>query len=879
MHANQIDYVLELNGANGDGIFCRIKSYNTIPYRSLSCEIEGSGFKQDNVEVPAHWSDSAAKITASKYFRGHGEERERSVKQLAARVANGIAGYIAGKRRFVDDDSKTSFVNVLTWLYESQCFAFNSPVWFNLGAEENPQCSACFILKVEDNMESLMGWINDEGMVFRRGSGSGASLSRVRQRNAKMSGGGYASGPLSFANGANYTAGAIKSGGKTRRAAKMLVMDDRHPDVLDFIATKSMAENVVKALVSNGFSAEFNVDGNAYEIAPWQNANHSVRVSDDFMRAVELDGQWDLLDVTTKEVVKTIPSRDMMKDISTATWVCGDPGIQYDDKINAMNTCASDDKIYASNPCSEYMFLDNTSCNLASFNLVRYRNKVKHGSLADHVLLNRDCQFMYLCLDAIVDLAGYPTDAIDKTTRLYRTLGAGFANLGGLLMRSGVAYDSDKGRQTAAEVSSEITLSIYEMSAKAAMVWGPFHRYDHNSGDCVNVIREHARAVELYPSQVTKDHIGRWQDLVAGLAAGRLMLRNAQATVVAPTGTIGFMMDCDTTGIEPDIALVKFKKLVGGGFMVMSSDAVRDGLVSLGYSEQHQETILDSIKTHGHVEACQDLKPEHLPVFDCSIVSSGLAGVPGKRSISAEAHMLMMAASQPFISGAISKTINLPSTVTVDEITDVYIRAWKLGLKAVALFRDGCKMSQPMNTGKDKAGEFTAEHTTGLGRGDRETLANDREAMIHKFSIQGQTGYLTIGKFPDGRVGEIFVNMNDQGSTVSGFLDAWSKCVSLGLQYGMPVDVVIQKFQGSRFEPSGWTSNSDIKSCTSVVDYIAKFISRYVRGDEPSLDVYISKDEAAPRQETPACTLCGGETRRSGSCFCCQECGETTGCG
>jgi len=892
-NAQSINYSLKINDLGK--IECRINERKGVKFTKRRAEIKNSGFLQEDVEFPDFWSDTAVNIVASKYFRGHGKERESSLRQLVGRVVREIVATLAG--RFNSETDRDEFSETLTHLLYTQCFAFNSPVWFNLGAEAEPQCSACFIVGVEDTMESISKWISDESAIFRRGSGSGANISRIRHKNAKLSGGGYASGPMSFANSANYNAGAIKSGGKTRRAAKMLVMDMDHPDIEEFIDCKSVqGEGVAKALIAAGFSANFSAEGGAYELAPWQNANNSVRATDKFMSAVVDDdsSEWPLV-AGDGEVIKTVNAKDLMRRIAQRTWECGDPGMQWHDTINAWNLCLNDGEIRASNPCSEYMWLDNTSCNLASFNLARY----KIGKDFDFNLFERDILMMYLCLDAIVDLSSYPTPEIAAETKKYRTLGAGYANLGGLLMRMGLAYDSDKGRALAGDITECLTRVMYRSSLRAGAFWGAFPAFERNKEHCDKVMWKHG--LMTAQNWVSKRDVkqAEWNKFSNDIQNGTGKLRNAQATVLAPTGTIGFMMDVDTTGIEPELALVKYKTMVGGGVIKLVNEAVRESLETLGYAESTREEIVKHIAEHGHAEG-SSLTPVDMAVFDCSFL------VPGaKRAIKWKAHLDMMAAAQPWISGAISKTINMPEDCSVEDIEKAYIEAWRMGLKAVAIYRDNCKQSQPLSTKETKAvvETKTEEKPVGLVRGEREPLRATRQGHIHKFTINGQSGYLIVGFYPDGRVAEVFAQMNKEGSTIAGFLDSWCRSISLLLQYGVRLEEVMDKFTGSHFEPSGWTQHESIKRCTSVVDYIARYLVVTDFHPSPVSSVDESKtienfkkiiDEAkndltwqkiiVPASEyrgveTPKCHACGGRTKRAGACYLCEDCGTSTGCG
>lgn len=844
-------------------------------------------FQQSNIEVPVFWSQTAATIVASKYFRGHGEDREHSVKQLIDRVATSIAK--AGlEGRYFDETGAKVLEDELRFLCLHQMMAFNSPVWFNAGTVADPQCSACFILDVEDDMASILNWITEEGLVFRKGSGAGVNISKLREKNAKLSGGGHASGPLSFAMSADRSAGAIKSGGKTRRAAKMLVMDVNHPDIEDFINTKVEGEKVARALIAGGFSSAFNAEGGAYELAPWQNANNSVRVTDDFMEAAINGTEYALTSRVDGAPVRMANASDLWRKIAEAAWDCGDPGLQYHDIVNKWHTCPEDGDIVASNPCSEYMFLNNTACNLASLNLMKFR----HADGTFNVeTFSKAVETTILAQEIIVSMSSYPTETITKEAKKYRTLGIGFANLGALLMSLGLAYDSDEGRDLAGAISSLMTATSYRMSGDIANAVGTFSGFFRNQKHVVRVLEQHQDAHAKHGSSslftgLCETAAKEWEAAVD--YAKTTGIRNAQASVLAPTGTISFMMDCDTTGVEPDLALVKYKKLVGGGTIKIVNKTVEQALTKLGYATGEVDDIISYIDDNDTIEGAPGLKPEHLSVFDCSLTPAN-----GVRSIQPSGHVDMMAACQPFLSGAISKTVNLPRSATVEDVQNVYTDAWRKGLKAIAVYRDGCKESQPLNVKTDEEEKTEARTITEVKTvsRERERLPDDRMAGVHKFSISGHDGYMTLGYYPDGRLGEVFVNMAKQGSTLNGLMDAWATMVSLGIQYGIPLDSIIDKFKHTTFEPSGFTGNPDVRMTSSILDYVVRVLETRAQvetsgglktapTEEENVEaVAASSSEKEELVSGPPCSNCGAMTVRSGACYCCKQCGNTTGCG
>jgi ribonucleoside-diphosphate reductase alpha chain len=775
-------------------------------------------FEQNDVEVPKFWSQLATNIVVQKYFRGElgTPARERSVKQLIGRVAQTIAGWGLKDGYFATEAEGELFEAELAHLLVYQKMSFNSPVWFNIGIEPKPQGSACFINSVSDTMQSILELAKTEGMLFKYGSGTGSNLSGIRSSKEVLAGGGTASGPVSFMRGYDAFAGVIKSGGKTRRAAKMVILNADHPDILEFIRCKASEEKKAWSLIEAGYDPGFNVPGGAYDSVFFQNANHSIRVTDEFMKAVIENRDWDLRKVTTGETLETINARDLMSAICEAAWICGDPGLQFDTTINDWNPCINSARINASNPCSEYMFLDDSACNLASLNLMKFR-RPEDGEF-DITAFRHAVDTTILAQEIIVDNASYPTPAIAKNSHEYRPLGLGYANLGALLMSRAVPYDSGGGRAYAAAITSLMCGEAYLHSARIAEAMGAFAGYAPNSEPFSRVIKKHRDAAhkvsrEDVPEDLLEAAREVWDEALArGEADG---FRNAQVTVLAPTGTIAFMMDCDTTGIEPDIALVKYKKLVGGGLLKIVNNTVPLALNRLGYSRSEMEAICDYIDLEGTIEGAPHLKKEHLPVFDCAFRSQS-----GTRSIHYSGHIAMMGAVQPFLSGAISKTVNLPETASVEEIEKTYIEGWKLGLKAIAIYRDGCKRTQPLSTAAEKK-----EPSEPALRPLRRRLPDERQSITHKFSIAGHEGYITVGMYEDGSPGEIFVTMAKQGSVVSGLMDSFATAISLTLQYGVPLRVLCDKFSHSRFEPSGITNNPQIPFAKSIADYLFRWLA------------------------------------------------------
>ena len=871
-------------------------------------------FEQKRVEVPASWSQTATNIVASKYFRGKmgTPERESSVRQLIGRVAGTIARWGREGKYFLDEDEAAAFEAELAHILLYQMAAFNSPVWFNLGAEEHPQVSACFIQSVRDDMKSILQLAVNEGMLFKFGSGTGSNLSTLRSSSELLSSGGRASGPVSFMKGFDAFAGVIKSGGRTRRAAKMVILNIDHPDVVEFIWSKAKEEKKAWTLIDAGYDGS--VDGEAYGSVFFQNANHSVRVTDEFMHAVAEDKEWKTRYITTGKVAGTYKARDLMRQMAEAAHVCGDPGIQFDTTVNKWHPCPNTGRINASNPCSEYMFLDDSACNLASLNLMRFRTP--DGEF-DVDSFEHAVDIVITAQEILVDNASYPTPAIEKNSHEYRPLGLGYANLGALLMARGLPYDSEEGMNYAATISALMSGRAYSTSALIAKRIGPFRGYRINEKPFLNVIDMHRAHVYKIaesgvPGELLDAAIRSWD--VALSFGERFGFRNAQISVVAPTGTIAFMMDCDTTGVEPDIALVKYKWLVGGGVIKIVNNTVPEALKRLGYSKTQAQEILQYLQDHDTIEGAPHLKQEHLQVFDCAFKPA-----KGTRSIHYMGHVKMMAAVQPFISGAISKTVNMPHDVSAAEIVETYVAAWKMGLKAIAIYRDGSKRTQPLTTTiREEKRELKPGEP--VYRPQRRRLPDERAGITHKFTIQGNEGYLIVGLYNDGSPGEIFVVMSKEGSTISGLMDAFSTSISLALQYGVPLRVLVNKFIHTRFEPSGWTKNPEIRVAKSVVDYIfrwlgLKFLSKddqealgLTRTTEEQVDTQTrlvepvntmpqSEDNLPelkgsrmvradsdrltfnPQSDAPACDNCGMIMVRNGSCYKCLNCGNTTGCG
>ena len=825
------------------------------PYDEITWELRTAGisnesgksvFEQKDVEVPDFWSQLATNVVVSKYFRGHigTPERETSVKQLIDRVVNTIAGWAETQHYFATDEDLRAFQAELTHLIVHQKMAFNSPVWFNVGIEAQPQCSACFINSVQDTMSSIMDLAKTEAMLFKFGSGAGSNLSPIRSSVEKMAGGGTASGPVSFMKGYDAFAGVVKSGGKTRRAAKMVILDAGHPDVLEFIDSKAHEEQKAWALIEAGYDPSFT--GEAYGSVFFQNANHSVRVTDEFMQAVIEDKEWTTHAVVAPhQPIETFQARDVFRRMAEAAWICGDPGIQYDTTINDWHTSANTDRIYASNPCSEYMFLNDTACNLASLNLMKF---VDADGEFDGDAYRYAARLTLTAQEILVDNASYPTPKIEENSHNFRPLGLGYANLGALLMSRGLAYDSDEGRNFAATLTAIMHGEAYKQSAIIARDHGgPFAQYKVNEGPFLRVIKKHRNAAYQIPTAGVPKDLLRHATAVfdEALQLGEQYgYRNAQVTVLAPTGTIAFMMDCDTTGVEPDIALIKYKKLVGEGYLKIVNQTVPAALRKLGYGAEQVDEILAYINERETIEGAPHIKPQHLPVFDCAFKPAN-----GERSIHYMGHVRMMGAIQPFISGAISKTVNMPEAATAEEIERVYLEGWKQGLKAIAIYRDNSKRSQPLSTKKlegdarrvrqpsseeiEKLQKQLARAQAEAALPHRRRLPAERTAVTHKFDIAGHEGYITVGLYPDGQPGEMFLKMAKEGSTVSGLMDSFATSVSVALQYGVPLRDLVNKFAHVRFEPSGFTGNQEIPIAKSIVDYIFRWLgSRFLSSEE-----------------------------------------------
>jgi ribonucleoside-diphosphate reductase alpha chain len=868
---------------------------------AISDESGTTFFEQKDAEIPATWSQTATNVVVSKYFRGkiNTPARETSVRQMVRRVADTITGWGMSDRYFADEDEAQTFRDELTHLLVNQKMAFNSPVWFNVGVEARPQCSACFILSVEDTMESIMDWCKTEGMIFKGGSGSGINLSPIRSSQEQLSAGGQASGPVSFMRGADSIAGSIKSGGKTRRAAKMVVLNAGHPDIEEFVDCKVNEERKAHALGQAGWDTSLN--GDAWSSIQFQNANNSVRVTDEFMEAAVAGRAWELRAVLDGQPVKSLSARDLLRRIAAAAWECGDPGMQYDTTINDWHTCPNSGRINASNPCSEYMHVDNSACNLASLNLMKF---LDDAGVFDVEAFRRAVAVTILAQEVIVGNSSYPTARIRENTIAMRQLGLGYANLGALLMSLGIPYDSDQGRAYAAAITSLMTGHAYTTSAAIAQRVGPFDAFQENRAAMLRVVAKHREAsrtiqAALLPEELIEAAHNAWDDAIeSGEQHG---YRNAQATVLAPTGTIAFMMDCDTTGVEPDIALVKYKKLVGGGMIKIVNQTVPRALRRLGYDEERTATILSHIDATGTIEGAPGLRDEHLPVFDCAFKAEN-----GTRSISHMGHIKMMGAVQPFVSGAISKTVNLPNEATIEDVADTYLEAWRHGIKAIAIYRDGSKTVQPLSTSSGAAD--TAEERKPV----RRKMPDTRSSVTHKFSIEGHDGYITVGLYEDGTPGEIFLSMAKQGSTVSGLMEAFGRAISYALQYGVPLGDLVRNFSHMRFEPMGRTESRDIPVAQSIIDYVFRWLAlRYMSAQEayevgvmtPEVKAALAAGqyplplEAAPaagatapamaavstprangHADAPACANCGWIMIRSGTCYRCENCGSTSGC-
>ena len=885
----------------------------TIPGRDPFDEIEwelrdalipgkdGPAFEQRNVEFPKFWSQTATNIVAQKYFRGRlsSPERERSVKQMIGRIVDTIGGWGRQGSYFATDDEADTFEAELKAILVNQYASFNSPVWFNVGFEEKPQCSACFILSIEDSMESILDWIRREGVIFRGGSGSGLNLSKLRSSKEQLTKGGYASGPVSFMRGADASAGTIKSGGKTRRAAKMVVLDVDHPDIEEFIWCKAKEERKARVLEQAGY--DMSLDSGDWASIQYQNANNSVRVTDAFMEAVLEGKEWNLTARTDGSVIETADARRLLHDIAEASWQCADPGVQYDTTINSWHTCPNTGRINASNPCSEYMHIDDSACNLASLNLLKFR---REDGEFDVEAFTHAVDVMFLAQEICVGYSSYPTPEIDRNAKAFRQLGLGYANLGALLMARGLPYDSDDGRAYAAAITALMTGRAYRKSAEVAHRMGAYAGYQANAAAMIGVIAKHRAAVGNieHTHSVADDLLSAarqaWDDaLDLGEVHG---YRNAQATVLAPTGTISFMMDCDTTGVEPDFSLVKSKKLVGGGEITIVNKTVPMALEKLGYAPGEGEEVVAYIDERNTIVGAPYVKTEHYPIFDCAI---------GERAIHYMGHVKMMGAVQPFISGAISKTVNLPETVTVDEVSQLLIESWQLGVKAIAIYRDNCKVAQPLSGQKD-GDAATPLLAPGVvaPQPKRRRLPDDRVEVGRKFKVGEYEGYIHVGLFDDGTPGDIFVDIAKEGTTLAGLMNSFMISVSLGLQYGVPLEVYVSKFSHMRFEPSGLTNDEDIRVAKSIVDYIFRWMGKkFLTTDQQEEAGILSPEvkarlaqaygalegrETVPTEAPPAgqtalfnawedaveCARCGGRMVRTGSCYTCRDCGTNTGC-
>ncbi len=892
-------------------------AFDTVEWRSHDAVIKNAEgkviFEQKGIRAPTTWSETSVNIAASKYFRIIQGRRESSIDGMIRRVCHWMAHQGLALGYLDTPEEATTFEESLSYLMVQQMAAFNSPVWFNVGVREPPQCSACFIQSVADDMDSILNLATSEGRLFKGGSGTGTNLSSLRGSREKLAGGGIASGPVSFMRAFDALAGVIKSGGTTRRAAKMVILNMDHPDVVDFIDCKVREEDKALALIREGYSANF--DGtdpdSAYASIAYQNANHSVRIPDGFMDAVVRDGEWKTYNRTDHAVAGTFRARELWRKLAYAAWRCGDPGVQYDDITNDWHTSPNTARINASNPCSEYLFLDDSACNLASINLMRFLDA--KGQL-DVEFFRQAVRTMILAMEIIVDASSYPTATIAQNSHDYRPLGLGYANLGALLMHYGLAYDSDAGRTLAGGISALLSAEGYHMSSEIAKRMGPFAGFEKNRAPMLRVMGKHARAAEQIAlndprlKALVQASVDRWHDTVK---AGELWgYRNAQISVIAPTGTIGLLMGCDTLGLEPELSLVKVKNLVGGGVLRMLNRTVPDGLIALGYSPAEIRAITEHVEKTGTIEGAPGLDPEDLTVFDCALAPAG-----GTRTIPPMGHLKMLGAVQPFLSGGASKTINLPNEATVEDIEKIYLEAWRLGIKSVALYRDGCKASQPFETGKGRAGA-----PVGPRGPARERLPDERKAITHHFSVGGHDGYVTVGLYPDGRPGEVFFRVTKEGSTVNGLMDSLGISMSMALQHGVPLKDLVRKLAHLRFEPAGATNNPKIRFAKSIPDYVARWLaieflteddrraiglegpaegngnghgaapaaapkpspaaSQTVKFETRPLDAFAPETAAggATSEDAPSCAVCGGIMMRSGTCYACTVCGSTSGC-
>jgi ribonucleoside-diphosphate reductase alpha chain len=904
------------NKVSNEAASAAVRRYFTIPGRDPFEEIEWETrdalipgkdkpvFEQKAVEFPRFWSQTATNIVAQKYFRGRmgSPDRESSVKQMIGRVVQTIGTWGREGGYFASDEDAETFEAELQAILVNQLAAFNSPVWFNVGFEDKPQCSACFILSIEDNMESILDWIRREGVIFRGGSGSGVNLSKLRSSKEQLSKGGYASGPVSFMRGADASAGTIKSGGKTRRAAKMVVLDVDHPDIEEFIWCKSHEEEKARVLEAAGY--DMSLDSGDWASIQYQNANNSVRVTDTFMEAAEAGTDWNLTARTDGTVVETRNARDLLRQIAEAAWKCADPGVQYDTTINSWHTLPNTSRINASNPCSEYMSIDDSACNLASINLLKFR---REDGEFDVEAFEHAVDVVFLAQEILVGYSSYPTPEIERNAKAFRQLGLGYANLGALLMARGLPYDSDEGRAYGAAITALMTGRAYRKSAEIASRMGPFAGYRPNAAAMIGVMAQHRAAVgniehaESVPGDLLSACRRAWDDaLDLGEVHG---YRNAQASVLAPTGTISFMMDCDTTGVEPDFSLVKSKKLVGGGEITIVNQTVKLALEKLGYAPNEVEEVVAFVDERNTVVGAPYVKKEHYPVFDCAV---------GERAIHYMGHVKMMGAVQPFISGAISKTVNMPEDVSVEDVAELYKDAWKLGVKAIAIYRDNCKVAQPLSSKAQKAIEtVTGTAAPPVPLTQRRRLPEDRTEVGRKFRVGDYEGYIHVGLYEDGTPGDIFVDIAKEGTTLAGLMNSFMISVSLGLQYGVPLEVYVSKFAHMRFEPSGQTNDADIRIAKSIVDYVFRWMGKKFLTPEQQEEIGIlsqevrdrmaerykngggateaagEPSEAAPPGQTALfnafedaveCAKCGGRMIRTGSCYTCRDCGANTGC-
>jgi len=887
-------------------------AFDTVDWRSHDAAIKSADgkviFEQKGIRAPTSWSETSVNIAASKYFRIIDGRRESSIDGMIRRVCHWIAQKGLELGYLDTSEEATTLEESLAYLMVQQMAAFNSPVWFNVGVREPPQCSACFIQSIQDDMDSILALATSEGRLFKGGSGTGTNLSALRGSHERLAGGGIASGPVSFMRAFDALAGVIKSGGTTRRAAKMVILNMDHPDILDFIDCKVREEDKALALIREGYSANFDgteVDS-AYASIAYQNANHSVRIPDAFMEAVARDGDWTTYNRTDHSVSATMKARELWRKLAYAAWRCGDPGVQFDDVTNDWHTSPNSGRINASNPCSEYLFLDDSACNLASLNLMRFLDG--HG-LLDVELFRRAVRTMILAMEIVVDASSYPTAPIAQNSHDFRPLGLGYANLGALLMHYGLAYDSEPGRALAAGVSAILSAEGYHMSGEIAKRMGPFAGFEKNRAPMLRVMSKHAKAAErIVPGDarlapLVQAAVDRWHETVQ---AGELWgYRNAQISVIAPTGTIGLLMGCDTLGLEPELSLVKVKNLVGGGVLRMVNRTVPDGLVALGYTPEEIRAVVAHVESTGTIEGAPGLDAADLAVFDCALAPAG-----GNRTIAPMGHLKMLGAVQPFLSGGASKTINLPNEATVEEIERIYLEAWRLGVKSVALYRDGCKASQPFETGKGRTGAAVGPRGPA-----RERLPDERKALTHHFSVGGHDGYVTVGLYPDGRPGEIFFRVTKEGSTVNGLMDSLGISMSMALQHGVPLKDLVRKLAHLRFEPAGATNNPRIRFAKSIPDYVARWLAiefltederraiglengpetngnghgpapatakagagQAVKFETPPLDSFVPGPSGGSMDDAPSCAQCGGIMMRSGTCYACTVCGSTSGC-